>query len=163
MTPPRLAASFVAALALVACAAIPHLPAGTPEAQVRAAYGEPALVLSDPAGGKHLAYPRGPGGTETYMARIGPDGRLAAMEQVLTEAQFAKIRRGETSQDELLRLIGPPWRKIEFGNLRQVAWDYRFRDLWGYLADFSAMVDERGVVASTVTARIEPRSGSGRD
>lgn len=163
MNPASLATAFIAALALAACASVPALPAGAPESQVRAALGEPALVLPDPAGGRDLAYPRGPGDTETHMARIGPDGRLVALEQVLTEAQFAKIRRGETTQEELLRLIGPPWRKIEFGNLRQVAWDYRFRDLWGYLADFSAMVDERGVVASTVTARIEPRSGSGRD
>ena len=151
------------AFALVACAATSRIPAGADEAQVRAAMGEPKLVLPDPAGGKHLVYPRGPGGTETHIARLGPDGRLVAVEQVLNETQFAKIRRGETTEAELLRLIGPPWRRIEFANLGQVAWDYRFRDTWGYLADLSVMVDRRGVVAGTVVVRIDPRSASGRD
>lgn len=155
-------ASLVAS-ALVACATTSRVPVGADEAQVRAAMGEPALALPDPDGGKHLVYPRGPGGTETHIARLGPDGRLRVLEQVLQESQFGKIRRGETTEAELLRLIGPPWRRIEFPNLGQVAWDYRFRDTWGYLADFSVMVDARGIVASTVTVRIDPRSASDRD
>jgi hypothetical protein len=146
------------AFALVACAATSRVPAGADEAQVRAAMGEPKLVLPDPSGGKHLAYPKGPQGTQTFMARLGPDGKLVTVEQVLDEAHFGQIRRGETTEAELLRLIGPPWRRVEFANLGQVAWDYRFQDGWGYLADFSVMVDRRGVVASTVTVRIEPRS-----
>jgi outer membrane protein assembly factor BamE (lipoprotein component of BamABCDE complex) len=153
----------LAALALVACAATSRLPVGADEAQVRAAMGEPKLALPDPHGGKHLVYPRGPGGAETHIARLGPDGKLVAVEQVLDETHFAKIRRGETTEAELLRLIGPPWQRIEFANLGQVAWDYRFRDTWGYLADLSVMVDRRGVVASTVVVRIDPRSASGRD
>ncbi len=148
----------LAALAMGGCAVVPQLPAGAEESQVRAALGEPALVLPDPAGGKVLAYPRGPGGSETHLARLGSDGRLIALEQVLDESHFARIRRGETTQEELLRLIGPPWRRIAFDNLGQVAWDYRFRDLWGYLAEFSAMVDRRGIVVNTVTTRIEPRN-----
>ena len=143
-------------IVLGACATPALQPGVADEAQVRTALGSPALVLPDPGGGKHLAYPSGPAGTTTAMARLGPDGKLVALEQVLDEDHFAKIRRGETTEAELLRLIGPPWRRIDFPNLGQMAWDYRFRDTWGYLTDLSVMVDRRGVVASTVTVRIDP-------
>jgi outer membrane protein assembly factor BamE (lipoprotein component of BamABCDE complex) len=163
MNPSRFLLLAVVAVALGACAGVTRVPVGSAEAQVRAALGEPALVLPDPAGGRHLAYPRGPLGTETFMARLGPDGRLVALEQVLNEDHIARIRQGVTTEEDLLRLIGPPWRRVEFANLRQVAWDYRFLDAWGYLADLSVMVDERRVVAGTVVVRIDPRSGGGRD
>lgn len=163
MSPFRILLPAVASVALVACAGVARIPVGADEAQVRAALGEPALILPDAAGGRHLAFPKGPLGTETFMARLGPDGRLVAVEQVLDEDHFAKIQGGVTTEEDLLRLIGPPWRRVDFPNLRQVAWDYRFRDTWGYLADLSVMVDERRVVAGKVVARIEPRSDSGRD
>ncbi len=58
-------------------------------------------------------------------------------------------------QPQVLRLIGPPWRTMDFPNKRQVAWDYRVRDTWGYLVDYSVMIDERGLVAETVAARVD--------
>ena len=163
MNPFRRLLPAVAAVALVACAGVARVPVGADEAQLRAALGEPALVLPDAAGGRLLAFPTGPQGTQTHMARLGPDGRLVAVEQVLDEDRFAMIQAGVTTQDELLRLIGPPWRRVDFPNLRQVAWDYRFVDAWGYLADLSVMLDERRRVAGKVTVRIDPRSDGGRD
>jgi outer membrane protein assembly factor BamE (lipoprotein component of BamABCDE complex) len=143
---------FIALLAS-ACAA-PTLRPGAAEAEVLQAMGRPALELRDPDGTRHLAYPTGPFGLQTHMVRIGPDGRVRSVEQVLDDARFYAINPGMTSE-ELLRHIGPPGERMRFDNLRQTAWDYRFRDTWGYIAILSVMIDDSGRVASRMTQRLE--------
>lgn len=147
--------AFIVLLVLLAsaCASQPLRP-GMGEAEVVQAMGRPAMELRDPDGSRHLAYPSGPFGLHTYMARIAPDGRLRAVEQVLDDGRFDAIRPGMTS-DELLRHIGPPGERTRFDNLRLTAWDYRFRDTWGYIAILSVMVDDSGRVASRITQRLE--------
>jgi hypothetical protein len=157
----RIAASFLMIL-LAGCASLAMRdlsPGISTEAQVRAALGEPSMVIAVPGGAKALAYTTGPMGVETWMARIGADGKLAVLEQVLVEEQLRRIQPGVTTADEVLRLIGPPWRKVDFERKRQVAWDYRLRDAWGYFVDYSVMLDAAGIVAETVHARID----GGRD
>ncbi len=145
----------LAALGFVACA---QLQPGAPESEV-AAYGKaPAATYDNPDGSRQLVFPTGPLGTETYMVHVKA-GAVQRVEQVLTDQTFGRIQAGVTTQQEVRRMIGPPWRVVRFDNLRQDAWDYRFRDTWGYLADFSVMLDDRGIVAGKVVARIE----SGRD
>ena len=39
-------------------------------------------------------YPRGPAGVDTYMITLGPDRVLRSVEQVLTEAHYARIEPG---------------------------------------------------------------------
>jgi outer membrane protein assembly factor BamE (lipoprotein component of BamABCDE complex) len=75
------------------------------------------------------------------------------VEQVLTEEQFRRIARGASTRADVERLIGPPWRVMDFPNKRQVAWDYVFQDSWGYTVDFSVMFDERGLVAELASVR----------
>ena len=160
----RIAAFFLVAL-LGGCAhfAMRGLSPGvSTEAQVRAALGEPSMVIAGAGGTRSLAYTTGPLGTQTWMARIGADGRLAVLEQVLSDEHTRFIVPRVTTADEVLWRIGPPWRKVDFERQRQVAWDYRLQDSWGYYVDYSVMIDARGLVAETVHARIE--SGrSGRD
>lgn len=147
--------AFLILLVLLASAcASQQLRPGMSEADVLQAMGPPAMELRDTDGSRHLAYPSGPFGLQTYMARIAPDGRVRSVEQVLDDGRFDAIRPGMTS-DELLRLIGPPGERVRFANLRQTAWDYRFRDTWGYIAILSVMVDDTGRVASRITQRLE--------
>ncbi|QJR14477.1 outer membrane protein assembly factor BamE [Usitatibacter palustris] len=142
----------VAFLALLGCASAGSLKPGvSTEADVRQTMGPPAEENTLRDGTRRLAYPQGPQGTQTYMVSM-KDGRVTQVEQVLTDDQFQQIRAGTTAE-EVRRMIGPPWRIVRFDNLKQDAWDYRFRDSWGYLADFSVMVDDRGIVASKVTVR----------
>ncbi len=129
------------------------------EGEVRKAMGTPGLEFANGDGTRQLAYPKGPLGTETYMVFLRRDGIVDRIEQVLNDDSFHRIMPGRTSGDDVRRMIGPPWRTVRFDTLRQDAWDYRFRDSWGYMADFSVMVDDRGLVASKVVVRIE----SGRD
>jgi hypothetical protein len=55
----------------------------------------------------------------------------------------------------VLRLIGPPIETMEFPRLQQVAWEYRYRDSWGYDAFLSVMIDKQGIVAGRTTRRID--------
>jgi len=136
-------------------------PGRSTEADVRRALGEPAMVLPAADGSRQLAFPTGPFGTQTWMAYVSAEGRLLRLEQALTDDNLQRVSRG-ISQDEVLRLIGPPWRRVDFANKRQVAWDYRFQDTWGYLVDYAVMVDERGIVAETVRVRIDKEQGDSR-
>jgi hypothetical protein len=162
--PARVAPVLLALIAtlLAACAfpwGIRLEPGKSSEADVVEALGKPAKVFSDADGTRQLAFPRGPEGTQTYMAYLSPDGRLVRLEQVLDDAHIGRIARGTTTGAELERVIGPPWRTVDFSSKRQVAWDYVIQDSWGYTVDLSVMLDERGVVVETVHARRDPGDG----
>jgi outer membrane protein assembly factor BamE (lipoprotein component of BamABCDE complex) len=157
--------TVLACLVLAGCSTYERygLKQGTStEGEVRKAMGTPRLEFANGDGTRQLAYPKGPLGTETYMVFLGRDGVVDRIEQVLTDDSFQRIMPGRTSGDDVRRMIGPPWRSVRFDNLRQDAWDYRFRDSWGYMADFSVMIDDGGMVASKVVVRIEAgRDGQG--
>lgn len=158
----RYLAALGAVTMVAACAALGGVQIGASEADARRAMGAPAMEFPDSDGSRQLVFPTGPQGTQTFMVYVSKDGTVRRVEQVLTDDTFHRIHAGTTTGEDVRRLIGPPWRVVRFGNLRQDAWDYRFRDTWGYLANFSVMVDDRGVVAGKVTARIESsRDGTG--
>ena len=150
------------ALSLGACASYDGrglLPGTATEAEVRQLMGTPALEMADADGARQWAYPRGPSGVHTYMVHIAPAGQLARIEQVLDEAHFALVVPGRSTQETVMRLLGPPRLTLEFSRLAQTAWDYRYRDAWGYTADFSVMFSRNGVVVSKFTQRVD---GDGR-
>lgn len=124
------------------------------ESEVRSVMGTPADEFANADGSKRLAYPRGPLGSQTYMADVGKDGVLTAVRQVLNDDTFMRIRPGLT-REEILRMIGPPGETMAFARLGQVAWDYRYQDTWGYQAIFSVMFDVDGIVVGKFTRRIE--------
>lgn len=158
-----IASALMSLVILSACAGLARhgLESGrSTEDDVRRAMGAPAMEFANPDGTRQLAYPTGPLGTQTHMVFIGAEGRLVGVEQVLDEDHFARVVPGRSTREDVRRLIGPPYQVVEFPNLGQVAWDYHFRDAWGYLADLSVMIDRGGVVAGKVVKRYEPR---GRD
>ena len=93
-------------------------------ADVKRVMGEPAAVRKAPEGGEVLWYPRQPYGRESYAARIGPDGTLAGIEQRLTSENIAKIRLNETSAEQVLDILGPPYKVYDFPRLERKAWEY---------------------------------------
>ena len=132
-------------------------------AEVLALMGEPALRWQDADGSIQLAYPRGPTGFHTFMARLAPDGRLQSMENVLDEEHFKRIRAG-MSRDEVLRRIGPPdaSRSAYFKARDELAWEWRFREVYGNPAHFIVLFDaSKGSVRSTmILPEYPPRRGS---
>jgi hypothetical protein len=97
--------------------------------EVVASMGEPAIVWKNPDGSQQLAYPRGPAGTQTFMAYVGPDGKLQRIEGVLDMAHFARIQAG-MSKEEVLRVLGPPgplWTQT-YSRSNTLAWSWLFCD-----------------------------------
>ena len=142
---------FAAAVLLLAilnaCATLevaPVLP-GQTEAEVVARLGHPTHVYPDGAS-RLLEYKRGPMGQTTYMARIGPDGKLASYEQVLTLQTFATIRIGEADKATVLRTVGAPSETAFYALSQLEAWDYPFKEngVWDNLMTIS--FDKAGIV-----------------
>ena len=132
-------------------------PGASTQAQVLETMGRPALQLPEPGGGRELIYPRGPLGTQTFIAHVGPDGVLRGIDQVLDDDHFRAIHEGMT-REQVLHVIGPPGETMRFrgGNY---AWTYRFLDTWGYTSDFSVTFNAQGIVVSKIAIRLDP----GRD
>jgi hypothetical protein len=119
--------------------------------EVVASMGEPAMVWKNPDGSEQLAYPRGPAGTQTFMAYVGPDGKLQRIENALDIAHFAKIQAG-MSKDEVLRVLGPPgplWTQT-YSRSNTLAWSWLFCDSSSLQEFFDVMFDTTtGLVRST--------------
>jgi outer membrane protein assembly factor BamE (lipoprotein component of BamABCDE complex) len=94
---------------------------------VRAAMGEPTMVRNLPDGDQVLWYSKLPYGRESYAARIAPDGTLVSFEQRLTPENIAKLRPNESTADDVLDILGPPYRRFQFPFKDRASWEYQ---LW---------------------------------
>jgi len=144
-------AAGLLALALAACATGASLvPGQSSERDVEALLGRPAE--SQPlAGGETLYwYPQFPWGHASYVARIGADGRLVALEQRLTEENISKIVRGQTRASEVHDLLGPAWRPEHYERMQRDIWTYPMR-VPGYALPkwFLVQMSPDGIVRET--------------
>ena len=79
-------------------------------------------------------------------------GARSAQSRWLDDRTVSTIQTGMTAADVLGRL-GPPYTKMRFDATKTTAWDYHYRDAWGYDADFSVIIDDSNVVAGKVSVR----------
>ena len=115
--------------------------------------GQPAMRWQNPDGSAQLAYPRGPMGFQTYMAYIGPDGKLRQIENVMDQKNFARIEAGMT-KDEVLRILGPSFTgwTAYFKVRDELAWEWRYCDAWNEAARFDVLFDNgKATVRSTMS------------
>lgn len=115
--------------------------------------GEPALRWQDPDGSVQLAFPRGPAGTDTFMVKLAPDGRLQSIVNVLKAAEFARIRPGMT-KEQVLRILGPPdsGRTAYFKARNELVWDWRACTYNVYIQRLYVLFDAAtGLVRSTMS------------
>lgn len=117
--------------------------------------GAPQFKLPLPGGGERWFYTSGPAGAVTWRIDVTEGGAITARVQVLTDDIFQEIRAGQ-SADEVLMRIGPGYRRVNFERSKTMAWDYFYRDTWGYDADFSVTFNQAGVVVSKITIRRDP-------
>ena len=102
------------------------VPGQSTAADVEALMG-PAADKRPAAGGETVYYyPRLPYGSATYAARIAPDGKLIALEQRLTLENIDKLKPGVTRADEVLDLLGPPYRPMKQATSGEEIWTYPF-------------------------------------
>jgi hypothetical protein len=120
-------ACSVAALLLAGCAGYGpgSLQPGQPESAVRERMGEPTARSTLPNGGTRLDYARGPMGRHTWRVELDAQGRIAAIEQLLTERNFESVQAGDL-RDAVLARLGPAtnvrvgWRGVG------TVWAYRY-------------------------------------
>jgi hypothetical protein len=128
---PRHRPIFVAAIFLIALAAgcasysgAGLVPGQSSVEDVKAAMGEPTLVRELPDGDEVLWYSKLPNGRESYAAHIGRDGTLVSIEQRLTAQHIAKLRPNESTGEDVLDILGPPYRRFKFPLKDRESWEY---------------------------------------
>ena len=86
------------------------------------------------------------------MVKLGPDGRLQSIANVLEDNSFARIGAGMT-KEQVLRVLGPPdySRSVYFKARDELVWDWRFCNLSRTPARFLVLFDgTSGAVRSTM-------------
>lgn len=101
------------------------VPGQSSAEQVEAVMGPAAERRKFASGETALYYPRQPFGRQTFVARIGPDGRLLAIEQRLTEQNLALLVPGQSDAEDVRDLFGPPYQANVFPLLQREAWTYK--------------------------------------
>ena len=123
---------FIAAL--TGCAAPMGFAPGSSLVQVLARSGPPTDIRFDRNGDELWEYATGPQGSETYLVRAGPDGRVKETTQLLTDEQLQKIIKGSMVKADVRHLLGRP-SELTFTGAGTV-WSWRFKRngvLPGYL------------------------------
>src|SRR5262245_6188467 len=106
------AAALIALLlaALLAGCAGPRslVPGQSTEADVRSRLGAPKDTRTEPNGDLVWEYPTGPEGFTTYAVRMGADGKVKEVTQLVTEEQLEKVVVGKSTRDDVRRILGRP-------------------------------------------------------
>jgi hypothetical protein len=131
---------------LAGCGAMRTAPAvGDTVQAVQAKFGRPTAVYPA-AGGQVFEYATGPMGQETWMATIGPDGRMSAFEQVLTSQKFATLKIGQANKAEVLRTIGRPAETSWLSLPKLEVWSYRYKESGVWNSMMHVHFDRSGIV-----------------
>lgn len=118
---------------------------GEPEQAVIAKLGNPTHRYQD--GKDHLLeYAHGPWGQQTYIARIGADGKLVSYEQVLTTQKFASIKVGQATKDDVLRTIGAPSETTYLTLSQLEVWSYPYKESNTWDSMMHVHFDNAGIV-----------------
>jgi hypothetical protein len=140
--------SVTAALLMAGCATLGGTPPqpGEDAAAALARLPAPTGEFANTDGSRRVEFARGPFGRQTHMLDIDADGRVVRWEQVLTEAHFATIQPG-ISSDELRRKIGRPSWVWGVRYRDQTVWSYRFENI--FCQAFHVGISPAGVVEDT--------------
>ena len=145
---------LLAALALSACASFDGrgLTHGvSTAADVERAMGAPAEKRQVGAETWYY-YPRQPFGRKTFVARLGADGRLVAIEQRLTDETVAKIIPNTTRAEQVRDLLGPPYAAGHYARLERNIWTWHMRRFGdpGIPVQLNVQMSPDGVVREVV-------------
>lgn len=122
---------------------------GQSESTVAARFGKPPEQYPRGDGGTRWLYPTQPYGQYTYAADFDASGHLTSFRQILTTMDFAQIRVGTSTQNDVLQMFGKPEETAYFRLMDRLVWSYRFKHegVWPSLMNF--YFDDKGVVRLT--------------
>jgi hypothetical protein len=122
--------------------------------------GEPSEVRK--SGDREIwVYPLGPEGVKTYFMTVDPTGKLEKIDQVLTEANFARVQNGMT-HGEVVQILGRHGKEQRYAmSINEItrSWKYN-KDNADLL--FQVTYDGNGRVRSTGTLDPSLERGSSR-
>ena len=101
------------------------VPGQSTEADVRDKMGKPTDTRVDRDGDRLWEFATGPEGTETYLVRMGADGKVKEVTQLLTEERFGKVVQGKTTKSEVRSLLGQPSQENSYPS--GLSWSWRIR------------------------------------
>jgi hypothetical protein len=156
------AVSAVVLATMSACSVLMPAPVniGDPESELLAKRGEPThryQVGQD----RLLEYALGPWGQRTYMARIGPNGKVVSFEQVLTVQKFGTIKEGEATKNDVLHTVGAPTETSYLSLTDLEVWSYPYRESEVWNSMMHVHFDKAGIVRKMVNLpdpRFDPDS-----
>lgn len=96
------------------------------ETDVRKQFGDPVTVTVEPDGTRTLDYPRQPEGWTNYVIKIGPDGKMSSLRQLLNDDNFAKVQPGMDAQ-QVRNLLGRPAEQKKYDLKNEEVWSWRFK------------------------------------
>ena len=125
MRPATIFAVLLAIAALAGCASPGSFAPGSSIVNVRARAGTPTDIRFDRNGDELWEYAQGPEGTETYLVRVGADGKVKQVAQILTDDQLMKIVPGTMTKADARNLLGRPSDQTFTG--AGTVWSWRFK------------------------------------
>ena len=128
------------------------------EADVRKQFGDPVTVTVEADGTRTLDYPRQPEGWTNYLIKIGANGKMSSLRQLLNTDNFARVQPGQTQQ-EVRNILGRPAKTMPYALKQQEVWDWRCKPSGQESKIFSVTFDSSGKVVSTALAD-DPRETS---
>jgi hypothetical protein len=99
------------------------VPGKSTAADVEAKMGRPAERISLPGGDSVWHYPRGQA-RQTFSVRVGQDGIVRDVSQVLTMQNLAKVEARKSTADDVRALLGPPLMVSSNPRLERELWEY---------------------------------------
>ena len=151
MSPLKTLLVTAAVSALAACATPQSLNPGTTVEQARATLGKPTGSYSLAGGGTRLQYSNQPFDQVVWNADFDAQGRLARVEQVMSDAAFARVQSGKDTRSDVLRDFGQPADTFTYKLRDETAWMYRYYTHGGFKAAMFIYFDPAGTVKRTET------------
>ena len=151
MSPIKMLLFSAAVSMLAACATPQSLKPGTTVEQARAALGTPTGSYSLAGGGTRLQYSNQPFDQVVWNADFDAQGRLARVEQVMSDAAFARVQSGKDTRSDVLRDFGQPADTFSYKLVNETAWMYRYYTQGGFKAAMFIYFDPQGIVKRTET------------
>lgn len=130
--------SVTAVICLLAagCANLPGIAPGTPAAAVESQAGKPFRVWKEQGGATSWEYPQGPAGRYTWMVRVGADGKVTRVDQVLDWPFFNTLTPG-MPMTEVEHTLGRPYGKVTYPLTGETAWAWRWVETVTYRCFFA--------------------------
>ena len=136
------------------------VPGQSTPSDVRASLGAPAEVRKDRNGDELWEYPGGAEGSKAYRVRIGADGRVKEVTQLVTEERLLSLTPGRSTRQEARDLLGRPGEERMLGVGETWSWRYEIEGgLRGHLVvSFNAdgTIRERGVILDALKYESDP-------